>query len=139
VPVLMVGGIVGGIGAACSLIGFQSMMADAADEHEHLFGARREGLYFAGISFSAKASSGLGAIIAGIILDVINFPHGLDKPGAAHIVIPMDTIHKLALAHGPGAALITAVSVATLTLYRRGKRDHEEVRAALMAKRGTFD
>lgn len=134
---LMVGGLIGGVGAASALIGFQSMMADAADEHEHLFGARREGLYFAGISFSAKASSGLGAIIAGIILDVIAFPHGLEAPGAAqHVVIPLETVQKLAIAYGPGAAVITGVSVAILTLYRRGKRDHEEVRAALLAKRG---
>ncbi len=26
-------------------IAFQSMLADAADEHEHLFAARREGLF----------------------------------------------------------------------------------------------
>ncbi|MGA0602026.1 MFS transporter [Caulobacter sp. KR2-114] len=139
VATLMVGGTIGGIGAACALIGFQSMMADAADEHEHLFGARREGLYFAGISFSAKASSGLGAIIAGVILDVIGFPHGLETPGAPHVAIPLETVQKLALSHGPGAAMITAVSVAILTLYRRGKSDHEDVRAALLAKRGTFD
>ena len=135
VPTLMIGGICSGIGAACALIGFQSMMADAADEHEHLFGARREGLYFAGISFSAKASSGIGAIIAGIILDLISFPDGLDLPGAPHVGIPWATIQKLAIFHGPGAAVITAISVLTLTLYRRGKRDHEEVRAALVAKR----
>jgi len=135
VPTLMIGGICAGIGAASALIGFQSMMADAADEHEHLFGARREGLYFAGISFSAKASSGIGAIIAGLILDIIAFPHGLQVPGAPHVTIPLATIQKLAVSHGPGAAIITAVSVAILTLYRRGKSDHEEVRAALVAKR----
>jgi glycoside/pentoside/hexuronide:cation symporter, GPH family len=135
VPTLMIGGVCAGIGAASALIGFQSMMADAADEHEHLFGARREGLYFAGISFSAKASSGIGAMIAGLILDIIHFPDGLDLPGAPHVNIPIDTIQKLAISHGPGAAIITAVSVAILTLYRRGKRDHEEVRAALIAKR----
>ena len=138
VPTLMIGGICSGIGAACSLIGFQSMMADAADEHEHLFGARREGLYFAGISFSAKASSGIGLILAGLILDLIAFPHGLDLPGAPHVNIPLDTIDKLAFFHGPGAAVITAISVLTLTLYKRGKRDHEEVRAALVAKRDTI-
>lgn len=132
---LMIGGVCAGIGAASALIGFQSMMADAADEHEHLFGARREGLYFAGISFSAKASSGIGAIIAGLILDIIAFPHGLETPGAPHVAIPLETIQKLALSHGPGAAVITGVSVLILTLYRRGKRDHEEVRAALVAKR----
>ena len=133
---LMVASVCAGIGASSALIGFQSMMADAADEHEHLFGARREGLYFAGISFSAKASSGIGAIIAGIILDLIAFPHGLDLPGAPHVAIPLATIQKLAIFHGPGAAVITGVSVLILTLYRRGKRDHEDIRAALIAKRG---
>ncbi len=133
---LMIGSFCAGIGAASALIGFQSMMADAADDHEHLFGARREGLYFAGISFSAKASSGIGAIIAGIILDLIAFPHGLDLPGAPHVAIPLATIQKLAIFHGPGAAVITGVSVLILTLYRRGKRDHEDIRAALIAKRG---
>ena len=133
---LMIGSFCAGIGAASALIGFQSMMADAADEHEHLFGARREGLYFAGISFSAKASSGIGAIIAGIILDLIAFPHGLDLPGAPHVAIPLATIQKLAIFHGPGAAVITGVSVLILSLYRRGKRDHEDIRAALVAKRG---
>src|SRR6202012_583047 len=55
VPTLLIASFLGGIGSSASLIGFQSMMADAADEHEILFGARREGLYFAGISLSVKA------------------------------------------------------------------------------------
>jgi GPH family glycoside/pentoside/hexuronide:cation symporter len=138
VPILLAGALATGVGAACATIGFQSMMADAADEHEHLFGARREGLYFAGISFSAKASSGIGNLIAGVVLDLIAFPHGLDKPGAARTVaaIPADTIRDLGLLYGPGASVITALSVVTLTLYRRGRREHEEVRTALIAKRG---
>lgn len=40
--------VFGGTVMAMAAIAFASMMADAADEHEHLFGARREGLYFAG-------------------------------------------------------------------------------------------
>ena len=83
----MIPSFLGGIGASAALIGFQSMMADAADEHEILFGARREGLYFAGISLSAKASSGIGALIAGLVLDLIGFPHGLPpaaERGACH-------------------------------------------------------
>jgi GPH family glycoside/pentoside/hexuronide:cation symporter len=139
VPILMAGGLCTGIGAACALIGFQSMMADAADEHEHLFGARREGLYFAGISFSAKASSGIGNLIAGLALDLIHFPHGVNTPGAFHLLtnIPPDTVRNLGLLYGPGASVITAVSVVTLTLYRRGRKEHEEVRAALVSKRET--
>jgi GPH family glycoside/pentoside/hexuronide:cation symporter len=130
---LIVAGTLGGVGAAAALIGFQSMMADAADEHEHLFDARREGLYFAGLSLSAKASSGIGALIAGVVLDLIGFPHG---PAAAHVAaIPAETIRNLGLAHGPGASLLTALSVLTLTLYRRGRKEHEEVREALVRRR----
>ncbi|HEY2482717.1 MAG TPA: MFS transporter, partial [Caulobacteraceae bacterium] len=92
-----------GVGASFALIGFQSMMADAADEHEHLFGARREGLYFAGINFSAKTSSGLGVLIAGVVLDVIGFPHGL--AATAHAVIAHRSIVSLGLIYGPGAGL----------------------------------
>ena len=124
-----------GVGASAALIGFQSMMADAADEHGHLFGARREGLYFAGISLSAKASSGIGALIAGVVLDLIGFPHGLVASGAAAHPIPAEVVRNLALFHGPGAALITGACVAMLLQYRRGRDDHDRIREALILRR----
>jgi glycoside/pentoside/hexuronide:cation symporter, GPH family len=132
---LMLAGVFTGIGASCSLIGFQSMMADAADEHELLFKARREGLYFAGISFSAKASSGIGALLAGLVLDVIRFPHDLAGQTVAHAHISAGTVIHLGLIQGPGAAAITAISVLVLVLYRRGRREHEEVRKVLVERR----
>ncbi len=135
VATLMTAGISTGIGASCSLIGFQSMMADAADEHEQLFGARREGLYFAGISFSAKASSGIGALIAGLILDVIHVPPAVGGLAAHHIGVTPETILKLGVLHGPGASVITAMSVMVLVFYTRGRRHHEEVRAILNERR----
>jgi hypothetical protein len=39
------------------------------------------------------------------------------------------------LLQGPGAAAITAISVMVLMLYRRGRREHEEVRQALVNRR----
>jgi len=135
VTTLIVAAVLTGIGASCSLIGFQSMMADAADEHEMLFRARREGLYFAGISFSAKASSGIGALLAGLVLDVIRFPHGLGSAALVGAHITAETVLRLGLLQGPGAAAITAVSVLVLTLYRRGRREHEEVRKVLVERR----
>jgi GPH family glycoside/pentoside/hexuronide:cation symporter len=110
------------------------MMADATDEHEHLFGARREGLYFAGITFSAKASSGLGAWIGGIALDVIGFPHGVTNP-ALLAKIPAETIRNLGIAYGPGASLFTAVSVAVLLTYKLTKADHARIQADLVSRR----
>ena len=111
------------------------MMADAADEHEHLFGARREGLYFAGISLSAKASSGIGALIAGLVLDIIGFPHGLATGAAAAHAIPIEAVRNLGLLYGPGASVITAVSVVILLGYRRGRADHAKIRDALDRRR----
>jgi GPH family glycoside/pentoside/hexuronide:cation symporter len=136
-PTLMLSHGLAGVGASASLIGFQSMMADAADEHEHLFGARREGLYFAGISFSAKASSGIGALIAGLVLDIIGFPHGLTGVGSVARAIPAEAVRNLGILYGPGASVITGLSVATLLSYRRGRADHAEIREALERRRAT--
>jgi GPH family glycoside/pentoside/hexuronide:cation symporter len=111
------------------------MMADAADEHENLFGARREGLYFAGISLSAKASSGIGALIAGLVLDLIGFPHGVSVIGAPPQVIPTEAVRNLGLIYGPGASVLTAVCVLTLLRYRRGRADHAQIRDALALRR----
>jgi GPH family glycoside/pentoside/hexuronide:cation symporter len=136
VLLLSVSGVVFGVGVSFALIGFQSMMADAADEHEHLFGARREGLYFAGISLAAKASSGIGALIAGVVLDLIGFPHGLDAQGLAKVVsISPTAVNSLGIAYGPGAAVVTGIGMIILLAYRRGRSDHEDVRASLDRRR----
>ena len=118
-----------GLGTTAALIGYNSMMADAVDEHEHLFGARREGLYFAGINFSAKASSGLGTFIAGIVLDLIGFPHAV-APGAA-VHPSADTILKLGIIYGPGVAVVSTVSVTLLFLYRIDRARHDAILKAL--------
>jgi GPH family glycoside/pentoside/hexuronide:cation symporter len=120
-------------GGGLSTISFQSMMADAADEHEHLFGARREGLFFAGITFSAKAASGLGLFIGGVALDVIGFPHGA---AAAHPrAIPLATIQHLGIAYGPGAGLLTIVAVVVLLGFKLTKADHARILADLNRRR----
>jgi hypothetical protein len=55
--------------------------------------------------------------------------------GAVGAHIPPETVIKVGLLQGPGAAAITAISVAVLMLYRRGRREHEEVRQALNDRR----
>jgi GPH family glycoside/pentoside/hexuronide:cation symporter len=134
VPTLAVATMLGGLGGAVATIAFQSMMADAADEHEYLFGARREGLYFAGITLSAKASSGLGAWIGGIALDVIGFPVGVTDPSVL-AKIPAETIRNLGLAYGPGASIFTAVSVLVLLTYKLTKADHDRIQDKLKSRR----
>jgi GPH family glycoside/pentoside/hexuronide:cation symporter len=134
VPTLAAATVLVGLGGSIATISFQSMMADATDEHEHLFGARREGLYFAGITFSAKASSGLGAWIGGIALDVINFPHGVTDPTLL-AKIPAETIRNLGIAYGPCASIFTAAAVAVLLTYRLSKADLARIQADLASRR----
>jgi GPH family glycoside/pentoside/hexuronide:cation symporter len=114
-------------------ISFNSMMVDATDEHDLLFGVRREGLYFSALSFSGKAALGIGSLFAGFALDyIIMFPHDL----AAHPnqIIPVWTLTKLGLIAGPGAAAISALSAFAMSRYRISKARLHEIQAEL-AKR----
>lgn len=132
--ILMAAAIVLGAGVTGASVGFQSMMADAADEHEHMFDARREGLYFAGITFSAKASGGVGVFLAGIAMDLIGFPNDLAaRAGAAPI--PASAIRNLGLIYGPGAAAVTFIGVLLLLLYRLDQRGHATILAKLGERR----
>jgi GPH family glycoside/pentoside/hexuronide:cation symporter len=133
-PMLIVAVLVAGVGVTMSLVGFQSMMADATDEHELLFAARREGLYFAGLSFAAKASSGLGVLIAGLAADAIGFPNDLAAQGA-HAHVPWTTARNLALIYGPCAAVITFVGVLLLFGYRLNRQTHAEILETLARRR----
>ena len=123
------------VGAVITLetVAFYSMIADAADEHEHQFGARREGLYFAGLSFAIKASSGGGSFIAGLILDAIHFPAGAAAKGEIASVAT-EVATKLGWAFGPGCAIATVVSALPLLAYRLDRRRHAELLAALAAR-----
>ena len=130
----MFNSFVAGIGVGFTSIAYPSMMADAADEHEHLFGRRREGLYFAGLGFAAKAATGLGVLVAGICLDLIRFP----KDVAHHvgIVLPEDVQVRLVMIWGPGAAVICVISMVIFAAYNITRERHAEIAEALKAKRG---
>ena len=123
-------------GAAQIFIGvaYYSMTADAADEHELLYGARREGLYFAGLGFSSKAASALGAFISGVALDAIGFPGDIAARGA-NFHIPARTIVELALVNGPGAAFIMVLPAILILLYRLDRATHARILEALSARR----
>jgi GPH family glycoside/pentoside/hexuronide:cation symporter len=127
--------VVLGAVVACAGIGFQSMMADAADEHEFIFGTRREGLYFAGLNFSAKAASGVGALVAGGALTLIRFPTDLATHGGANVVIDAAKLRNLGLIFGPGIAVIYAIAAAVFMFYRLDRPAYGEIQAALEARR----
>lgn len=133
--VLFINGLLVGTAIMVGGIGFQSMLADTADEHEHLFGVRREGLFFSGLTLAYKAASGLGGLIAGLALDAIRFPTDLASraPGAA---IPGEVLEKLALISGPLPAAFAALSPLFLIGYHLTRKRHAEIIADLERRKG---
>ena len=57
-----------------SMIMVGSMIADVTDEHELRTGARQEGLLFSANALIAKASSGLGVLVSGLVIKLAAFP-----------------------------------------------------------------
>ncbi len=120
---------IAGIGTGFVSVAYPSMMADAADEHEHLFGRRREGLYFAGLGFAGKASAGLGVMVAGVALDLIKFPSSAAASGSASL--PAEMQSRLVTIWGPVPAVIAIVSLVILTYYGISRARHAEIARAL--------
>ncbi len=135
VPVLVTNSVLAGIAITFLTVGFQSMMADAADEHELLFGARREGLYFAGLSFSAKAASGLGTFIAGLALGIIDFPADLASKGGDKVHIAASTVEHLGLMYGIVPGAMTFICIVLTIFYRIDRAAHADIQAKLAARR----
>ncbi len=118
-----------------TIVALQSMAADAADEHEHLFFARREGLFFAGLSFASKAAAGGGTLIAGVCLDLVAFPSDVAAHGGEHLVISHATYVGLGIIHGPVAGIGTLIAALVLLGYRLDKRAHASLLAELGVRR----
>lgn len=117
-----------------SAVGFMAVMPDAADEHEHLFGTRREGMYFAGWAFASKASHGAGLLISGMVLQLIDFPTNISERGAVDSV-PQRTMDLLGIAGGPGAALIALAGTMIALLYHVDRKTHARIVAELAERR----
>jgi GPH family glycoside/pentoside/hexuronide:cation symporter len=122
-----------GVGSGLIFIALPSMMADAADEHEHVFGTRREGLYFSGLGFAGKAAAGVGTMVGGFALDLMNFPREAGAQVGA--TIPEDVLGKLILAWGFVPASMAVVGAVIFLPYAITRVRHDEISAALKLKR----
>ena len=122
---------------ATAAIAFASMMADAADEHEHLFGARREGLYFAGWAFASKAAAGFGSLVAGVSIQLIGVPSGVvsRQTATAAIELPAATVRWIGAIYGPGTGLLALAAALTCLLYRLDSKAHRAILNDLRERR----
>jgi GPH family glycoside/pentoside/hexuronide:cation symporter len=132
-PALIVMSFFVGLGSGIIFVAIPSMMADAADEHEHVYGHRREGLYFSGIGFGSKAAAGMGALLGGLTLDILHFPKEAGRQ--VHAVIPADTLAGLVVGWGLFPAALCVVGAIVLAPYALGRARQSEVADAIRTKR----
>jgi Na+/melibiose symporter-like transporter len=120
------------LATAILTISVLSALADVADEHELNTGRRQEGIFYAARTFFAKLSSGLGHIVAGLAIDLIEFPTGA-KPGQ----VAEDIVMKLGLLDGPIAAVPSLLAIVFYGMYRIDRKRHAEIQHELAARRGS--
>ncbi len=105
-----------------------SMIADIADEHELITGRRQEGFFFAALALGGKLAFGLGGLIAGLALQVIDFPTQAEPD-----TVPADKIFDLAFAYGPLTIVFIITGLVILWRYDLDQGRYRDIRAQLDA------
>ncbi|MDH3643342.1 MAG: MFS transporter, partial [Gammaproteobacteria bacterium] len=98
-----------------------SMLADVVEHSQMSTGRREEGLFFASRSFAQKATSGVGAFIAGVALDAISFPRG-----AAPGTIPDEVLWNLGFIYGPVLMVFYLLALGSIAFYRITRDGHDQ-------------
>ncbi len=129
---ILIGNEVIRIGAATVLgIMFVSMVADSLDAQELATGRRQEGVFSAALSFSAKATSGIGVVMGGLVLDyVLAFPRGA-KPAD----VEGSLVFELGLVAGILIPMFYVIPFLITTRYRITREVHEGIQKALQSRR----
>jgi len=107
-----------------------SIVADLLDDQELKTGLRQEAMFFAALSFSGKAVSGIGTVLGGLIITLIHFP-----TGAAPAEVPANTLLQLGLIVGVVVPLFYLIPISLLTRYNVTRQRHREIVRALEARR----
>jgi Na+/melibiose symporter-like transporter len=118
-----------GIAAAGSMVG--SMLGDVTDADELAGGRRREGVIFGAESFSWKALTGLGPLLAGIVIDVV----GLSDVTAPEQVAS-STVNALGLAQGGVMFVFFVLAIFFVSRYDLTRSRHDQILAALRERKG---
>ena len=98
-----------------------AMIADVVEDSVVKTGRRSEGIFFAANSFAQKAVNGLGVVVAGQILAIIQFPTKA-KPGQ----VPEETLFDLAYLYVPTLLFFYLFALAVLSVYKINREDHSD-------------
>ena len=93
-------------------------------------GNRAEGVIFAVRTFAIKLTQGLGGLIGGFGLEILDFPDDAATQG-----VSPEVIDGLLFMMGPLYYIIVYAGLGFAFLYRIDKRRHEEILQALEARR----
>ena len=101
-----------------------SMLGDISDLDELETGKRREGVIFGAESLAAKMFTGLGPVVAGLIITFAGIEPGMD---VENMVVPHDTIVALGLGQGVTVSVLFIVSILLLRMYDLTGEKHKEI------------
>jgi len=122
----------GTIASACGSIlniSVMSALADIADDHELNTGRRQEGIFYSARTFFAKVTNGIGHVVAGVALDIIEFPQGVEASQ-----IHPDKIYALGLLDGPFAMIWGLIAACIYAGYRIDRAYHANIREQLQKR-----
>jgi len=129
-PLLTTFAFLAGFAGGPAMVIAGAMLADVADAYELRYRGRCEGFLFGASAFTRKASLGLGGALAGVALDLIHFPRGVD---AAHV--PRDAAVHLALLYGPALFVFTTISMSIMMMYDLTRAKHADILEQLEKRR----
>ncbi|MEM1132106.1 MAG: MFS transporter [Pseudomonadota bacterium] len=109
---------------------FTSMLADTIDRNELATGQRQEAIYSSALTFSLKATSGLGGLIAGAVLQLVSFPSGAEIGQ-----VPSNTLTQLGAAVASMMLIFWLLALIILRLYPLSRKEHAQILTDIAAKR----
>lgn len=110
---------------------FVSMLADTIDVQELNTGRRQEGIFAAALSFSGKATAGVGAIVAGFLLqEAVRWPVAANPHSVGAQIVT-----RLGLVGGVLVPVLLIVPFWLGTRYRITRESHQLTRAELDRRR----
>ncbi len=107
-----------------------SIAGELLDDQELRTGLRQEGVFSSVVFFAEKSMTGVGIMIGGLVLTLIEFPKGM-----APTDVPADAVLSLGWVVGILIPLLYLVPTLLFTRYKITRERHAEIREALMIQR----
>jgi Na+/melibiose symporter-like transporter len=110
---------------------FFSMLADLVEHSEVKTGRRNEGVFFSALTFIRKTNQGIGAFVAGLILQAVAFPEA-----ASPADVPTGSVLQLGTLLVPSQWVLWGVMLVALAYYRLDRAQHQSNLTEIQARGG---